>query len=63
MKKFLMMLAAVSMLFAFTGCKEKSASEKLGDSVKKVSKDAEKAAKQAEKDASKAMKDAEKSMK
>jgi hypothetical protein len=62
MKKFLMMLAAASMVFAFTGCKEKSASEKLGDSVKQMSKDGEKAAKEAKKDASKALDDAKKSL-
>lgn len=62
MKKFLMMLAAVSMLFAFSGCKEKSASEKLGDSLKEMSKDAGKAADKASKDASKALDDAKKSM-
>ena len=62
MKKFLMMLAVVSMVFAFTGCKEKSASEKFGDSLKNMSEQAEDAAKDAQKDASKALDDAKKSM-
>ncbi|MFA6931696.1 MAG: hypothetical protein WCT05_15335 [Lentisphaeria bacterium] len=62
MKKFLMMLAVVSMVFAFTGCKEKSTSEKFGDSLKKMSDQAEDAAKDAQKDASKALDDAKKSM-
>ncbi|NMA42630.1 MAG: hypothetical protein GX946_04530 [Oligosphaeraceae bacterium] len=62
MKKLLMTLSAAALLFAFVGCKEKSASEKLSDSMKDASKKVEKAAKGAEKDADKAMKDAEKAL-
>ncbi|MFA6929012.1 MAG: hypothetical protein WCT05_01700 [Lentisphaeria bacterium] len=62
MKKFFMMLAVLSMVFAFTGCKEKSTTEKLGDSLKNMSEKAEDAAKDAEKGAEKALDDAKKSM-
>jgi hypothetical protein len=56
MKKFLMTLLLGAMVFSFTGCKEKSASEKLGDSLKKSEKQLEKDAKKAKKEVDKALK-------
>lgn len=57
MKKLLMLLVAGSMIFAVSGCREKSTTEKLKDAAASAKKDAGKAVDSAKKDAAKALDD------
>ena len=60
MKKLLMMLVAGTLVFAASGCREKSTCEKLKDAAASAKKDAGKAVDSAKKDATKALDDLKK---
>lgn len=60
MKKLLMLLVAGTMVFAVSGCGEKSTGDKIQDAAKSAKKDAGKAADSAKKDAAKALDDIKK---
>jgi len=60
MKKLVMALVVGTMIFAVSGCREKTTEEKLKDAATAVQKDATKAAEEVKKDAAKAVDDLKK---
>jgi hypothetical protein len=60
MKKLVMLLVAGTMIFAVSGCREKSTGDQLKDAAASAQKDAGKAIGAAKKDANKALDDLKK---